>query len=627
MKNYKLLLFIAIICALFGALIVLPSRLKNESVMKEIEVVCDWQDIEVISLRLGKPVEEILDELKQVGVSAIGVSDYDLKNLQQLGKVLPVVVNHDYPLNLRYFYVSNTLLKETIVHQLSILGRIPVEISPNIIGLNITYEEEDKIGLGWDYNLVKLLKSKGFRIVLRPRNWQGISPETLKAILSDPIFDQGDGLIFFGDQVLGNGNSESLKEMAHFLEMKKLFWGYTEFVGQKGEAILARLVPSQTIRVHSIPPDEIKNYTPLEARERFLRAVKERSIRLLYVRFFTEPEVNLWGKNYSYLTGLFSDIVSSGFTRGTVHPLTPFEPPLTTLVLFSISVAITFALLYSYFLPGKWIILIISLFVLLGTLFQDQMLNLRIIGALSGITYPSLAIFFLIDGFRSQKNLLLSILIAFGIIFAGGLIVSCGLYHWLYVLRIEQYSGVKTSFVIPIFLVILYLFRSGYFNRSIRSVVLGTLKRYEFVILMILAGGFVVYLTRSGNFPLLPAGMLESKMRLWLERLLFMRPRTKEFMIGYPALWLLLSFRRFHYQPLFKIVLWLGVTIGFITFFNSFCHIHTPFLFILLRFFNAFILSLVVFVIYYLIIRIAYWIWKWLGQFGENNVHKKSTNI
>lgn len=624
MKNVKLLLLIAIICALIGALMVLPSRLRNESITKEIEVVCDWQDIEVLSLRLGKSIDEILTELKQVGVSVIGVSDYDLKNLQQLGKVLPVVVDHDYPLSLRYFYISNTSLKETIIHQLNILGRVPVEVSPNIIGLNITYEEEDKIGLGWDYNLIMHLKSKGFRIVLRPRNWQGISPEILKAILSDPVFDQGDGLIFFGDQVLGNGNIESLKEMAHFLENKKLFWGYTEFVGQKGETILARQVPGQTIRVHSIPPDEIKNYTPLEARERFLRAVKERSIRLLYVRFFTEPSANLWEKNYSYLTGLFSDIASSGFARGTAHPLTPFEPPLTALVLFSISVAIASALLYSYFLPGKWIIFIIIFVILLGTLFQAQMLNFRIIGVLSGITYPSLAIFFLIDGFRSKKNLFVPILLAFCIVFTGGLVVSCSLYHWLYVLRIEQYSGVKTSLVIPILLVVLYLFKSGYLNRSIRSVVLGTLKRYEFVILMVLAGGFVLYITRSGNFPLLPAGMIESKMRLWLERLLFMRPRTKEFMIGYPALWILLSLRRFHYQPLFKVVLWLGVTIGFITFFNSFCHIHTPFLFILLRFFNAFILSFAIFILYYLVVRIASWLWSWLGRFGEKDVNEKS---
>ena len=141
---------------------------------------------------------------------------------------------------------------------------------------------------------------------------------------------------------------------------------------------------------------------------------------------------------------------------------TSFAPPLIASVLFSVSVAIAIALLYSYFLPGKWIILILSLFVLLGALFQDQMLSLRIIGVLAGIAYPSLAVFSLIDGLRSKKNPLVSILVAFCMVFAGGLVVSCGLYHWLYVLRIEQYSGVKTSLVIPILLVVLYLFRSGY---------------------------------------------------------------------------------------------------------------------------------------------------------------------
>jgi len=226
-------------------------------------------------------------------------------------------------------------------------------------------------------------------------------------------------------------------------------------------------------------------------------------------------------------------------------------------------------------------------------------------------------VFFLIDGFQTKRNPLGIIIAAFAIAFAGGLVVSTGLYHWFYVLRIEQYSGVKTSLVIPLILVVLYLFKSGALKRNIQSVVLGTLKRYELVILMIVAGGFIIYLTRSGNFPLLSAGLIESKMRLWLERLLFMRPRTKEFLIGYPSLWLVLFLRRYHYRPIFKAVLWLGVTIGFITFFNSFCHIHTPFLFILLRFFNAFILSFAVFILYYVVIRIAMWIWNWIGRFGE----------
>ncbi|MCX6090978.1 MAG: DUF5693 family protein [Candidatus Atribacteria bacterium] len=134
--------------------------------------------------------------------------------------------------------------------------------------------------------------------------------------------------------------------------------------------------------------------------------------------------------------------------------------------------------------------------------------------------------------------------------------------------------------------------------------------------MMVLAGGFVLYLTRSGNFPLLPAGLMESKMRLVLERALFMRPRTKEFLIGYPALWLLFTFCRTRLRPIYQLVLWLGVSVGFITFFNSFCHIHTPFLYILLRFGNAILLSVPIFVLYYLVIRIGLLVWNWMAYWG-----------
>jgi len=618
MKKTSLLLLIAVLCAVVGSLLVLPIRLRNEANWKEVEVVCDWQDIEVISLRTGKSSSDILDELSQAGVSVIGVSDYDLKNLQQLNRAVAVPIPPNASPAYRYFAVSDDSLRKTIIAQLNTLGRIPVEVAPNLIGVNLSYEEEDKIGLGWNVELIRLLKEKGFRVVLRPRNWQGITPDVLEGLLSDPVYDQGEGLVFFGDQVLGNGNSQSLKDVAAFLQRKKLFWGYTEFVGQKGETTLANLVPEWTIRVHSIPPDEIKNYTPQEARERFLRAVKERSIRLLYVRFFTDPSYDLWQKNYSYITSLFSDLKANGFIRGIVHPLSPFLPPLLTLFLLAFSVALTSAVLYDFFFPGKWIIFIVAFLAMGGTLFQNQLLSLRIIGILAGIVYPSLAVFILLDGFQQKKNQVAPIFYAFLVALTGGLVVSTGLYHWLYVLRIEQYSGVKTSMIIPLLLVALYLFKSGYLGRSVRAVVMGNLKRYEFVILMVLAGGFVLYLTRSGNFPLIPAGLVESKMRLLLERFLFMRPRSKEFLIGYPALWLLLSLRRYDYQPLFKAVLWLGVTVGFITFFNSFCHIHTPFLFILLRFFNAFILSFGVFVGYYLVIRVSMVIWNWLSRFGES---------
>ncbi len=58
------------------------------------------------------------------------------------------------------------------------------------------------------------------------------------------------------------------------------------------------------------------------------------------------------------------------------------------------------------------------------------------------------------------------------------------------------------------------------------------------VVASVLTVGFVVfiYLSRSGNFPLIPVSDLEFEWRSRLADLFSVRPRTKEFLLGYPAL-------------------------------------------------------------------------------------------
>ena len=105
-----------------------------------------------------------------------------------------------------------------------------------------------------------------------------------------------------------------------------------------------------------------------------------------------------------------------------------------------------------------------------------------------------------------------------------------------------------------------------------------------------------------------------------------MRPRTKEFLIGYPALWLLFYWDKDKVRPAYSLILWLGVSVGFATFFNSFCHIHTPFLYILLRFLNALVLSLPVAVIYIVVIKLALFLWQRIGD-GEREVIQQKIKL
>ncbi|HCL90460.1 MAG TPA: hypothetical protein DHW70_03975 [Candidatus Atribacteria bacterium] len=116
----------------------------------------------------------------------------------------------------------------------------------------------------------------------------------------------------------------------------------------------------------------------------------------------------------------------------------------------------------------------------------------------------------------------------------------------------------------------------------------------------------VIYISRSGNFSFIPVLGIEEKIRIFLEKTLIARPRNKEFLIGYPALLLAMSMSYLKIKE-FKIPIIIIGTIGPVTLINTFCHIHTPFLFSILRTFNGIwlglILGLIIIIVFYYLVK------------------------
>jgi hypothetical protein len=101
-----------------------------------------------------------------------------------------------------------------------------------------------------------------------------------------------------------------------------------------------------------------------------------------------------------------------------------------------------------------------------------------------------------------------------------------------------------------------------------------------------------ILVARSGNFTL-PVPGFEKNLRGFLETVLFVRPRTKEFLIGYPFLLLAATF----YLRGQRQWLWLLAAIGAIapiSVFNTFSHIHTPVMISIIRTLNGLVLGLVI---------------------------------
>jgi hypothetical protein len=218
---------------------------------------------------------------------------------------------------------------------------------------------------------------------------------------------------------------------------------------------------------------------------------------------------------------------------------------------------------------------------------------------LAGITFPSLAV---ISTF-SRKNtggsvIFEPIFMIFNVVgetLVGVFLLIGLLADHRFMLGVETYAGVKLALILPILIVALYFIleqgEGSFFNR------IKTFLQSKITMALVAAGMFAllalgIFVARSGNF-VLPVPMFEKYFRNFLEAILFIRPRTKEFLVGYPllalsALLVLKGQRRW---------LWVLAAIGTIapiSLFNTFCHIHTPVLISFVRSINGLALGIII---------------------------------
>ena len=123
---------------------------------------------------------------------------------------------------------------------------------------------------------------------------------------------------------------------------------------------------------------------------------------------------------------------------------------------------------------------------------------------------------------------------------------------------------------------------------QIKPILMDRLRRLASVHALITIGvaGLVatIYILRTDNF-VLPVPNFELVLREELERILYVRPRLKEFLFGHPVLFLTLRTKRKH--PL----LFAAAVVGQLSLVNTFTHIHTPIIISLLRSFYGLVLG------------------------------------
>lgn len=574
-------------------------RIAAERAYDRVDLVADYGEVRALAAYAGLTVASCLDTLREAGLSAVAVEEPTVEELVAAGVLRVVVTPGTAEVTLAG---APTAQANAAVAALRRKFRAPA--SEPMVRLDAPWPAVALSGGGLDPTAFEAVRRAGLAPVARLRDSPGLSAAAVDAALDDAALLGARTVIFTGDRVLGN--RELVDETARRMIADQLAWGRVEFARQRGEARLAEALVAKHAgsyaRVHSITDGEMGRISPAIAIERYRRAAKERNIRLCYVRLLLDPAADPLAVNRDYLGRIAAELRRSGFRIGGAEALPRFELGRSRLGvgLFGVCAATAWLLvLLVGWSPARWL----GYWLILGVAttvvgFAAPDLYAKVMALLAGLVFPTLGLrwAWLRVGERRPTGLPATLAALWGAAawsVMGGLMVVGLLSETSYLLAHDIFAGVKLTQVGPLaaagLLVATGLTVPGVGADEVRrrwrefwsSPVRAAHVAAAFLALLAVA----ILLLRSGNEGAeIPE--IELRFRALLETIFGARPRTKEFLLGHPALLLsalaALRGRREWVAPLFLVG-----AVGVVSTFNTFCHLHTPLTQSLLRTFHA----------------------------------------
>ncbi|MBD8013339.1 DUF5693 family protein [Planococcus wigleyi] len=429
------------------------------------------------------------------------------------------------------------------------------------------------VPVGYDPEVIASIKEAGLMVVPRLGDYsdEAQTERMIDELLS--IKEPGiEKILFSGTDVPAASDPERLKEFGE--QLKDAGYGLMsiEFAGQKGLNQLAYINDLNLVRLHSLA---VEDGNIAESADKIVRAAKERNMRAFFLNL-TQPEYNL---ALTALQELQSDVngnMPDSFVRGESRSFDTYSVPLwqTAMALLGAIAFLTLAAQY-VFKNNR-----LTLLALIGSalaaaiyLVTGQSIVLKAFALAVAVTAPIWAVLLKKEP-EKKWYLIRSYAQALGIAAIGIWLIIVLLNGNQYLLGIDLFRGVSLIYIIPIAFIAIYAVWG-----NIRKLLKMNVIYWHMAVIAIVAGIILYYMSRTGNAGQVSA--IELQVRLMLEQILYVRPRTKEFLIGFPLFILALHMVK-SYPKAYYFLLIPGV-IGFLSLVNTFTHLHIPLLISLLR--------------------------------------------
>ena len=473
------------------------------------------------------------------------------------------------------------------------------------------------IGIGYDPEKIYLAKEAGLDVVLRPINFPTYNEKLADAYraANEKYGLQPRIYLVHGKEILGFPENE--ENLLSYIEEENIAIALIEssnqreHLEQEGLDDLVKDSGYQALRAFTMwdyirERNKYYNYKGAEEIENTMfRAITERNVRVIYFKPFFEKkdstkfltdteeyertfrslENRLSQHNISLGKAQAMDEFSIGSKRMAVMS---FGITLAAIMLFikMFNIKHKYAnYLYLFSLPGAMVPLIMRNLAEKGFAFGAAVVFSGL--AIYFFTINARKIYYSSKEYSNREIMLRSTLILAGsvmISLAGAVFVVSLLADVKYMLEMDIFRGVKLAQILPfgIFMVMYIIYFMNKEDDSIKSVINTTVrllnkevKIYYGIIVGILGAVAYIYISRTGHETNVQPSNIEMISRNFMEYVLLARPRTKEFLIAFPAIFAAVyaaSKKSEFYTGIFM----LAGAIGTSSVINTFSHIRTP---------------------------------------------------
>ena len=473
------------------------------------------------------------------------------------------------------------------------------------------------MGIGYDPEKISMAKEAGLDVVLRPINFPASNEKLADAYkaANERYGLQPRIYLVHGKEVLGYPNNEN--KLLNYIKEENIAIALIESATQREhleQEGLDELVEDsgyQALRAFTMwdfirERNRYYNYEGAEEIENTLfRAVTERNIRVIYFKpFFEEKDSTKFLTDEDEYERTFSSLENRlsahNISLGKAEAMKNFSigSKRMAVIAFGITLAAVMLFIKMFNIKHKFANYL-YLFALPAALIPLVMRSLAEKGFAFGaaVVFSGFAIYFFMiyikkiyeseEKYSNLQLIIYSTVILAGsvaIALAGAIFAASMLADVKYMLEMDIFRGVKFAQILPfgIFIIMFIIYFMNKDEDSVKGVVNTAvrflnkeIKIYYGIIAVIIGAAAYVYISRTGHETEIQPSSIEMITRNFMEYVLLARPRTKEFLIAFPAIFGAV-FAASKSSEFYTGMFMLAGAIGTSSVINTFSHIRTP---------------------------------------------------